>query len=205
MRLGLFGGPYLTINGLGATTVNGPLTTTASFGAAGEIYSGTFCSSLVRPCVAMYMTSLKNIANNTVTRPFQTTSAIDPTNTNGDGSALLTYDNASGWFLNVSGRELFVQASLLLCWDGNGGIFGERDSAFIVENGGQTFPYGLQSNRFPDLSYDNQSYTLQLPIAAAVYVSVKQTSGSNLTIQSGANPLGNSFAALSMFKLVVLN
>jgi hypothetical protein len=198
LKLGPFGAQYLSIDGLGNTT-------TSSLTASGSIYSGTFCSSLLRPCVAVYMTALKNIANDTVTRPFETIGAIDPTNSNAAGVTLLTYDNTTGWFLNVSGRELFVQASLLLCWDGFNGISGLRSSAFIVESGGQTFPYGLISSGFPDESYDNQCYTIQMPISSAVYVSVKQTSGGNLTIQAGANPLGNTFAALSMFKLVVLN
>jgi hypothetical protein len=153
----------------------------------------------------MYMTSLNNIANNTVTRPFQANAAVDGTNSNAQGQVLLTYDNVQGWFLNVSGRELFVQASLLLCWDGNAGLIGQRDSAFVVESGGQTYPYGLTTKGFPDLTYDNQSYTIQMPVGSAIYVSVKQTSGGNLTIQTGANPLGNSFADLSRFKLVVLN
>jgi hypothetical protein len=152
----------------------------------------------------MYMTSLNNIANNTVTRPFQANAAVDGTNSNAQGQVLLTFDNGQAWFLNVSGRELFVQASLLLCWDG-AGLTGQRDSAFVVESGGQTYPYGLTTKGFPDLSYDNQSYTIQMPIGSAIYVSVKQTSGGNLTIQPGANPLGNSFADLSRFKLVVLN
>jgi hypothetical protein len=153
----------------------------------------------------MYMTALNNIANNTTTRPFQSNGAVDSANSNAQGQALLTFDNASGWFLNISGRELFVQASLLLCWDGFNGIAGLRSSAFVVESGGQTYPYGLVSSGFPDESYDNQSYTLQLPVGSAVYISVKQTSGGNLTIQAGANPLGNSFSDLSRFKLVVLN
>jgi hypothetical protein len=153
----------------------------------------------------MYMTALKNIANNTVTRPFQSIAAVDGVNSNAQGQALLTFDNATGWFLNISGRELFVQASLLLCWDGNSGFTGTRNSAFVVESGGQTYPYGLVTKGFPDLSYDNQSYTIQMPSGSAVYISVKQDSGGPLTIQAGANPLGNSFADLSRFKLVVLN
>ena len=183
--LGLFGDPQLSI-----------LTT-------GEMYSPKYFSSLSRPSGIMDMSASFTTVNNTASRPFSANCTGSFSDTN-----LITFDATNGWFLNISGRELYCILDATILWDGSGSIVGTRQTIIANELSGVVTPCQLDYFSFPVNGFCHLSVTTTFPIGSAFYVTAYQSSGSNLTINyritSGLLP-GMNVQQNSNLRITVLN
>lgn len=183
--LGLFGDPQLSI-----------LTT-------GEMYSPKYFSSLSRPSGSMSFNGDFTTVNNTPSRPFSGNCGGSFSDTN-----LITFDSTNGWFLNVSGRELYCTLDATMLWDGTG-LLGTRQTIIANELSGLVYPKQLDYYTNPTTGMCHLSITTTFPIGSAFYVTAYQSTGSNLTIKAvyiaGLTLPGMDVGFRSNFRITVLN
>jgi len=130
MKLGLYGGPFLTIDGLGNTTVNGNLTVT-----------GAYVASALRPTFAIVLTnSTGNIGNGTAFNLLLDPTSIDGFANNATGQALFTWTSGGGVITNTSGRSLDVYVTQQVVWDATVNL--NPRSSFIKHSSGEGYCWG---------------------------------------------------------------
>jgi hypothetical protein len=128
--------------------------------------------------------------------------------TNAQGQALLLWVATSGWFLNQSGRDLWVMANAIFLWDGTIGG-GTKSSRFFVEQAGVVVPYGLSyTNNQSPANYEQISACVIVPAGGAIYTTnfqVNQFPLANLGIDDEVAVGGATLTQKTSFSCVVLN
>lgn len=173
----------------------------------GRLYTGGYFASRTIPYNGVYLTADYTVPNNSARNPFLTNGDNAGTiRQNAEGDALMQWDNSVAWFLNLSGRTLFMQVSWVVIWDQTG-LLGRRSVSVLVESAGVPTIYGVEDVQTPASYWSQGSATIQVPAAAALYMNVYQSTGSGLTIRRLFNQILTlgTFPADTYLRLAILN